>query len=171
MKWFLAKIQQQETPGSQRSFLLSRTQPLRDKRWHRHRLGSSLPGLSRRGSGTSHPPACGAVPHLRAAVGIRGHRSAWGRVENAPLLKSHSLDRRSPGLGRPPAGPPGLQAHLQAWGGTLGAHSENSRRWWSQLYPNPSAAKSDFYGLRIIISLICQICSFWPFHSLATFSI
>lgn len=80
-----------------------------------------------RGAGTRHPPARGAALHLQAAAVIRGHRSARGSVENAPPLKSHSLDRRHLGLDWPRLGPPGLQVP-QAWGRAPGAHSENSKR-------------------------------------------
>lgn len=101
------------------------------------------------GAGTRYPPARGAALHLQAGAVIRGHRSARGSVENAPPPKSRSLDHRHLGLGWPRLGPPGLQAP-QAWGRALGAHSENSKRRGSQLYPNPSADQSDFYGWRII---------------------
>lgn len=76
--------------------------------------------------GPRHPPACGAVLHLQAAAEIHGHRPAQGGVDDAPPSKGCTLDRCHRALGCPPLGPLELQAH-QAWGGALGARSENSR--------------------------------------------
>lgn len=178
MMWFLAKIQQQATSVNQKDFFSP--EPLHDKRWHRPRLGVSSPkcGQNERWDlGTHLPVELSSICRLRPRSMVTDlHRGVWAMLPHrraAPwtvvivLWAGPLWVPLNSKLTKPGVGPWVLALKTAEIMITAVPESFSYAVWFLWIEDN-----YPLMGYQVFTSQPFPLmCSFWPFHSLDTYSI